>query len=130
MKRTLMKVVILVTVGLAPIAAFAGEDGRDCHGAGMKRVFKHNMGMEHLMKDLDLTPEQQAKVQPIVEQAKPQFQAIHEEAMQKRRSVMESTAAQIRPLLTPEQQAKFDAMKQAHTEMMQARKKMREARSQ
>jgi Spy/CpxP family protein refolding chaperone len=131
MKRTLITLALVGTFGLAPIAAFAHEGGHgDDHGPGMKRVFKHKMGMEHLTKDLNLTPDQQAKVQPIVDQAKPQIRAIHEEAMQKTRSVMESTAAQIRPLLTPEQQTKFDAMKEAHLEMMQARKKMREARRQ
>jgi periplasmic protein CpxP/Spy len=128
MKRTLMTLALVGTIGLAPIA-FAHEGGHG-EGRGMKRMFKHKMGMEHLTKDLDLTPEQQAKVQPIVDQAKPQIRAIHEEAMQKTHSVMESTAAQIRPLLTPEQQAKFDAMKQAHMDMMKARKAMREARSQ
>jgi Spy/CpxP family protein refolding chaperone len=128
MKRTLMTLALVGTVALAPIAALAGEGGHGGHGG--KRMFKHKMGMEHLTKDLDLTPEQQAKVQPIVEQAKPQIRAIHEEAMQKTHSVMESTAAQIRPLLTPEQQTKFDAMKQAHMDMIKARKAMREARSQ
>ncbi|MGZ5020891.1 MAG: hypothetical protein ACXWAV_10725, partial [Chthoniobacterales bacterium] len=74
-----------------------------------------------------LTADQQAKISPIVEQAKPQIKAIHEEAMQKTRAIMENTAAQIRPLLTPDQQAKFDAMKKAHEDMMNAMREMHQA---
>lgn len=84
--------------------------------------------LEHLTKELDLTPDQQAKVAPIVDQAKPQIQAIHQEAMEKTRAVMENSAAQIRPLLTPQQQAKFDAIKKAHQDMLNARKEMHQAR--
>lgn len=86
--------------------------------------------LEHLTKELDLTPDQQAKVTPIVDQAKPQIQAIHQEAMEKTRAVMENAGAQIRPLLTPQQQAKFDAMKKAHEDMMNAMKEMHSARQQ
>ena len=86
--------------------------------------------MEHLTKGLDLTPDQQAKVQPIVDQAKPQIQAIHQDAMQKTKAVMDNTMAQIRPLLTPQQQQKLDAMKQAHEKMREARQEMRAARQQ
>ena len=86
--------------------------------------------LEHLTKELDLTADQQAKVAPIVDQAKPQIQAIHQEAMEKTRAVMENAGAQIRPLLTPPQQAKFDAIKKAHEDMMNAMKAMHQARQQ
>lgn len=84
----------------------------------------------HLTKELNLTSDQQAKVAPIVDQAKPQIKAIHEEAMQKVKSVMENAAAQIRPLLTPEQQTKFDSIRKAHEDMMKAHHEMQEARRQ
>ena len=86
--------------------------------------------LEHLTKDLDLTPDQQAKVTPIVDQAKPQIRAIHQEAMEKMHAVMENAGAQIRPLLTPEQQTKFDAMKKAHEDMRKAMQDMHQARQQ
>jgi hypothetical protein len=41
---------------------------------------------------------------------------------------MESTGAQIRPLLTPEQQKKFDAMKKAHEDMRKAHEEMENAK--
>lgn len=86
--------------------------------------------LEHLTKELDLTPDQQAQVAPIVDQAKPQIQAIHQEAMQKTRTVMENCSAQIRPLLTPQQQAKFDAIKKAHEDMLESMKALHEAKQQ
>jgi Spy/CpxP family protein refolding chaperone len=96
------------------------------HGPGPKM---HRMGnpLEHLSEKLDLTAEQKAKVQPIVDQAKPQITAIHQEAMEKMRAIMESAGAQIRPLLTPQQQEKFDAMKKAHEDMHKAMQELHDA---
>jgi Spy/CpxP family protein refolding chaperone len=96
------------------------------HGPGPKM---HHMGnpLEHLSEKLDLTADQKAKVQPIIDQAKPQIAAIHQEAMEKMRAIMESAGAQIRPLLTPEQQQKFDAMKKAHEDMHKAMQEMHDA---
>lgn len=120
------KITAAVIAGaLALGTAFAQGPGEHGHGGpGM-------MGnpLEHLTKDLNLTPDQQAKVTPIVDAAKPQIQAIHQEAMQKMRAIMESTGAQIRPLLTPEQQTKFDAMKAAHEKMHEAMKEMHDVHS-
>jgi Spy/CpxP family protein refolding chaperone len=95
------------------------------HGPGPK----HHMGnpLEHLSESLNLTEEQKAKVQPIIDQAKPQIAAIHQEAMEKMRTIMESAGTQIRPLLTPEQQEKFDAMKKAHEDMHKAMREMHDA---
>jgi Spy/CpxP family protein refolding chaperone len=115
-----------LTLGSLGVYAQGGEHGHRkmmFHGGG-------KMALEHLTKDLDLTPQQQAQVQPIVEQAKPQIRAIHQEAMQKTRAVMENCAGQIRPLLTPQQQAKFDAIKKAHEDMLNAMKELHEAKSQ
>ena len=83
--------------------------------------------LEHLSETLNLTPDQKAKVQPIVDQAKPQIAAIHQEAMEKMRAIMENAGNQIRPLLTPQQQEKFDAMKKAHEDMRKAMQDMHDA---
>ena len=100
----------------------------DEHGPGPNH---HRMGnpLEHLSENLNLTPEQKAKVQPIVDQTRPQIAAIHQEAMEKMKAVMESAGAQIRPLLTPEQQVKFDAMKKAHEDMKKAHEEMEAAKT-
>ncbi len=58
------------------------------------------------------------------------MKAIHQEAMQKGKAVMDNVTAQIRAILTPEQQQKLDAMKKAHEDMRKAREEMRAARGQ
>ena len=127
MKRTVIALTVSGALALGTLVAIAGEHGGHGHGK-----MHHMMGnpLEHLTKDLDLTPEQAAKVSPIVDQAKPQIRAIHQEAMEKTRVVMENASAQIRPLLTPEQQTKFDAMKKAHEDMRKAMQDMHKARQQ
>ncbi len=130
MHRKLLTLTIagaLALGGAAALQARPHEDGG--HGRHMRG---HKMGfkMERLTKDLDLTPQQQAQVDPIVEQVKPQIKAIHEDAMKKSQAVMEESMAKIRPLLTPEQVAKLDKMKAAHEKMRDARKEMRDARQQ
>ncbi len=62
-----------------------------------------------MTENLNLTPDQKAKVQPIIDQATPQIESIRREAMQKTKAVMDNALAQIRPLLTPEQQKQLDA---------------------
>src|SRR5260370_6150800 len=88
---------------------------------------RHECGVEHLTKQLNLTADQQTKVQPIIDQAKPQIAAIHQEAMQKMKAVMDSTTSQIRPLLTADQQKKLDDIQKAHQDMMNAHKELHDA---
>jgi Spy/CpxP family protein refolding chaperone len=95
------------------------------HGPGPHHMIANPF--DHLSKELNLTDEQKAKVQPIIDQTKPQLAAIHKEAMEKMHALMESTGAQIRPLLTPPQQQKFDAMKKAHEDMRKAAEEMHDA---
>ena len=108
----------------------------DPQGPGLKgthgRGHRGDRGnpLEHMTRNLDLTAEQQAKIQPIIEQARPQIAAIRQEAMQKAKAVRENTVSQVRPLLTPEQQQKFDAMQKAREDMRNARRAMREAKQQ
>jgi protein CpxP len=88
---------------------------------------KRGNPVEHLTKALDLTPEQKAKLQPIFDQAKPQLMAVRQEAKQKIDKIRENIQGQIRPILTPEQQQKFDALKKARDDMRKAREEMRDA---
>jgi Spy/CpxP family protein refolding chaperone len=79
-------------------------------------------GLDRLTEGLNLTPDQQAKIQPIINQAQPKIAEIHREAMEKIKEVTASTVSQIRPLLTPEQQKKLDENQHAHRGRMNARK--------
>jgi len=105
-----------------------GEHGpKPEHGPGPHHEMMGNP-FDHLTKDLSLTDDQKTKVQPIIDQTKPQMAAIHKEAMEKMHALLESAGAQIRPLLTPEQQVKFDAMKKAHEDMRKAHEEMENAK--
>src|SRR5882672_2912855 len=116
---TLLAACGLVLGGWTYLQAGENGPGPKCHHMGNP--------LEHLSESLNLTAEQKVKVQPIIDQAKPQIVAIHQEAMEKMRAIMESAGAQIRPLLTPEQQQKFDAMKKAHEDMRKAMEEMHDA---
>jgi Spy/CpxP family protein refolding chaperone len=107
-----------------------GEDGEHKGRGGHRKMMRMGMGLQHLTKELDLTEAQKAQVQPIVDQAKPQIRQIHREAMEKSKAVMENAAAQIRPLLTPEQQKKFDAMRAAHAKMREGMRELHDAKQQ
>jgi protein CpxP len=112
MKRNFLT---LATAGVIALGGFAAVQAQTGPGRGA-RGQGHEFALERLTEGLDLTPDQQAKVQPIIDQAKPQIAAIHREARQKMKAVMDSTVSQIRPMLTPEQQKKFDDMqKDRHT---------------
>jgi Spy/CpxP family protein refolding chaperone len=114
MKRNFLT---LATAGLIVLGSFSVVQAQNPRG-GSTRGHR----LEQLTEGLNLTPDQQAKVQPLIDQAKPQIAEIHREAMQKIKSVITSTASQIRPLLTPEQQKKFDENQNARRGKMNARK--------
>jgi Spy/CpxP family protein refolding chaperone len=122
MKQSLLLIAALTFAGFS----FAQPPpGGPHYGDG----FGHRNPLEEMSDSLNLTPEQKAKVQPIIDQSRPQLKAIHEEAMTKAKSVVDASIAQIRPLLTPEQQTKLDTQIKAHEDMMNAMREMHDARS-
>ena len=123
MKRNLLAVAAAGAIALGGFVVVQAQPGP----GGPGPWHGHAFGLSGITEKLNLTPDQQTKVQPILDQAKPQIVAIHQEAMQKMKTVMENAGSQIRPLLTPEQQQKFDAMKQAHEEMHKAMQDMHNA---
>ena len=123
MKRNVLTVVAVGAIALTGFVVVQAQPGPG--GAG--GWHGHAFGLQHLTEKLNLTSDQQTKVQPILDAAKPQIAAIHQEAMQKVKTVIDSTTSQIRPLLTPEQQKKFDAIQKAHQDMMNAHKELNDA---
>ena len=123
MKRNLLT---LAAAGAIALSGFAMVQAQPGHGGG-GRWQGHEFGLEGLTKGLNLTADQQTKVKPIIDQAKPQIAAIHQEAMQKMKAVMDSTTAQIRPLLTADQQKKLDDIQKAHQDVMNAHKELHDA---
>ncbi|MEP7071011.1 MAG: hypothetical protein ABI839_01360 [Verrucomicrobiota bacterium] len=124
MKRTLT-LATAIALSTFALAKAQPPPGGHHHGGMM-----HHNPLEEMTQSLNLTPDQQAKVTPVLDQAKPQLRAIHEDAMTKAKAVIENSLAQIRPLLTPEQQTKLDAQVKAHMDMMNAAKELHEAKEQ
>ena len=124
----------LITLSAACVALFAAVTLGQAQDPAAKNNdrpnrWQHKRGnpVEHLTKALDLTPEQQAKIQPIFDQAKPQIMALRQETKQKIQAIRENVQSQIRPILTPAQQQKFDALKKAREDMRKAREEMQDA---
>ena len=123
MKRNLLAVATAGAIALGGFVVVQAQpgSGKAGHWQG------HSFGLQGITSQLNLTADQQTKVQPILDAAKPQIVAIHQEAMQKMQTVMSSTLSQIRPLLNADQQTKLDAIQKAHQDMANARKELHDA---
>jgi Spy/CpxP family protein refolding chaperone len=122
MKRNVLTLVAAGAIALGGFMVVQAQPGPGAGGHG----YGHGFGLQRITEKLDLTSDQQTKVQPIIDGAKPQIAAIHQEAMQKTKAVMDSTLSQIRPLLTPDQQKKLDDIQKAHQDVMNAHKQLRD----
>jgi Spy/CpxP family protein refolding chaperone len=126
MKRNVLAVIAAGAIAFGGFVVVQAQPG----AGGGGNWHGHAFGLQHLTDKLDLTSDQQTKVQPIIDQAKPQIVAIHKDAMQKIKTVMDDTLSQIRPLLNADQQKKLDAIQKAHQDMMNARKELHDAMQQ
>jgi len=73
---------------------------------------------EHLRHELDLTPEQEAKLSPIIEATSAKLEAIRVETAQRVRKTMEESEQQISPQLTAEQMKKLQKLKEEHHKIL------------
>ena len=73
---------------------------------------------EHLRRGLDLTPEQEAKILPIVESTSAKLEAIRIETAERVRAIMAESKREIAPQLTPEQQEKLEKLQSHHRKVL------------
>ena len=73
---------------------------------------------EHFRKALDLTPEQEAKLMPIVQATSEKLEAIRLETAERVRTVMAESKREIAPQLSPAQQEKLDKLEVRHRKIM------------
>src|SRR6266536_4162429 len=106
MKRNILTLVAAGAIALGGFVAVQAQPGLGGPGGWHGHAF----GLQNLTEKLNLTSDQQTKVQPILDAAKPQIAAIHQEAMQKMKGIIDSSLSQIRPLLTADQQKQLDAV--------------------
>jgi Spy/CpxP family protein refolding chaperone len=123
MKRNLLAVVATGAIALAGFAIVQAQGGPGDHG----RWQGHALSLEQLTKTYNLTSDQQSKIKPLLDQARPQIIAIHKDAMQKTQTLVDSTMSQIRPLLNSTQQAKFDAVQKAKQDMRNSMQELHSA---
>jgi Spy/CpxP family protein refolding chaperone len=126
MKRNILTFVAAGAIALGGFAVVQAQPGAGGGWHGHGRAIGHR----GVPKQLNLTSDQEPQVQPILEAAKPQHVAIHQEAMQKAKGVIDSSLSQIRPVLTADQQKKLDAIQKAHQDMMNAHKELNDAMQQ
>jgi Spy/CpxP family protein refolding chaperone len=107
----LIPIAFCVSAFLA-IAQFAGAQAPDnpapfCHtgGPNMTAMLTHV---------LQLTDAQKSQVEPLVTAVRPQLDAIHQKARAEANAILKQLDTQIRPLLTPDQQKRLDAMELLH----------------
>jgi len=74
-------------------------------GQGMKYHW-----MMDLTQRLKLTPDQQAKIQPIVTEATTQIQSLHREEVERGSQIFKTANDQISAVLTPEQKVELQKM--------------------
>ena len=95
-------------VAQAPVAQAPSRGGRGGGGRGGEGGRERDP-FARMTQGLNLTADQKAKAQPIFDAAKPEMTAMHQEAMQKTKAIMDRVVSQLRPLLTAEQQKTLDA---------------------
>ena len=106
-----LKLITFSTISALSVGslAFAQDQRGDNPGERGGRGGGNRHGLlEKTTEGLNLTPEQKAKVQPIIDQTSPQIQTIRRDAEQKIKTLVDNAMAQVRPILTPEQQKMLD----------------------
>jgi Spy/CpxP family protein refolding chaperone len=73
---------------------------------------------EHLRSALNLTPEQEKKIAPVINATSAKLETIRVETAEHVRTVMEESKREVAPLLTPEQQNKLEKLETQHRKMM------------
>jgi len=82
------------------------------HGISAQRM------RDRLKSELNLTPEQMAKISPIIDKAAADLQQIRKDTGHRVRDVFSTTHNQIAADLTPEQRTKLEQMRERHRRML------------
>jgi periplasmic protein CpxP/Spy len=86
--------------------------------------------LDHMSKELNLTDDQKAKIQPILEDTQKQMEGVRNDSslsqqdrMTKVREIHQNAMSQVEPILTAEQRTKLEKMQQNRREHMGARRR-------
>lgn len=128
MKQIFLRGALALAVVLGGSAAYAqmgqgggyGQGGYG-QGQGQRQPMSADQRLEMLTKQLNLTSDQQQQIKPILENESQQMQSLHsdtslsqQDRMSKMQEIRENTNSQIKPILTPDQQTKWQQMMERH----------------
>ncbi len=104
------QVAIALLIGFGAGAVFGQWQARE----NFHHRWKEGGMREHMLKrfssELELTPEQQAKVAAIFDAQHPKMMALQAESRPKFEALRNEVQAEVRKVLTPDQLPKFEAM--------------------
>jgi periplasmic protein CpxP/Spy len=123
----LLAATLMTGVSFAQTATTGSTQTEQQQTAPAEHAHKHHKApttderLQHMTKKLDLTADQQTKIKPILEQEQQQVQDVRndkslskEQRHAKFQDMHKDFSGQIRAVLNPDQQAKFDQMQQKH----------------
>ena len=121
---TMMAVLVLTCAGFSQGSSAAPVDQQRQSKSGQAKhqeMMTPEAMVEHLSTELNLTEEQKAKIKPMAEDVYKQMQQVHvdsslsePERREKIRQIHENALGQVKTILTPDQQKKFDEMMASH----------------
>src|SRR5438105_2101865 len=115
--------VVSLLIGFALGMAFGQWYGRESFHARCKNGGMKGMMMERFNKELHLSAEQKREVDAIFDAKHGQMAALQAEMQPKFEALRTSTQTEIRKILNPDQQQKFDAMNAKMEEHWKERQK-------
>jgi Spy/CpxP family protein refolding chaperone len=100
---------IIFIVGVVTGSALTiGLGSRFIHPPGEQQMGRH--WMAQLVQRLNLTADQQAKIEPIVTDAATKLQSVHHDEMERGSQIFKAAHDQISALLTPEQNVELQKL--------------------
>lgn len=118
MNKTVLTGVFLsgLLTAMIPVTTLHADYGRGKKGP---HEFSVDEKVERMTKKLDLTSEQQSSIRTILEDKKSKMQSLHEQM----KTLQDETQQKIDAVLTAEQKAKHEEMKNEGKEKMKKKKK-------
>jgi Spy/CpxP family protein refolding chaperone len=127
---TVFVILLAILVGTSIVSAQDNMGGAMAPQGAMGKS-EVTAKLQQMSKALQLSPEQEEKIKPILMEEAPKLQAIKSDTsltpaqkMMQMRQVREATDTQLQPILTPEQQQKLQEMRAQQKEQMMQKKEL------
>lgn len=121
-KIALYLAVIFMAGGITgTVIAWGSAKGKFSQPPSMDKVCTKMQ--DRLKSQLELTPDQLERIQPILDRTSQEMRAIHEKTMKEIDEAIQRSHAEIARELNPEQRRKLEALQQERRELMEKRLK-------